>query len=137
MIKLRIKNENGLRLLRASDTHYKLVRGERGLVWQEARENARGRPFYPREVEVGPGCHEVEKVPNPFVPGGEPWLVLRGSRIGAAERFLRELAEVTKDTANGVEILIECGGNSTKFPTKFALRPTTEPRCGTLPSGCN
>lgn len=106
-MKLRIKNNQGLKLLRPSDSHYKLVRGVGGFEWREAYEDARGRSFYPSGLEVGPGCHEIERVPNPFVHGGEPWLVLRGSRIGAAECYLRQLAEVTKDTANGVEILTE------------------------------
>ena len=107
MIKLRIKNKNGLKMLQPSRVHYKLVRGENGLQWQEGRENDNGRRVYPREAIPRPGCHEVEQVANPFIRDGEPWLVLRGNRIGAAESYLRQLAEATRGTTNGVEVIWE------------------------------
>jgi hypothetical protein len=107
MMKLRIKTEGGLRVLQPSKMHYKLVRGEGGLEWREARENGGAQRVYPREVEVGPGCHEVERVANPFIRNGEPWLVLKGTRTGAAECYLRQLAEATRGTTDGVEVICE------------------------------
>jgi hypothetical protein len=107
MMKLRIKNKNGLTLLRPSKLHYKVVRAESGLEWRETRENGNAGQVYPREVEVIAGSHEIERVENPFMRGGEPWLVLKGSRIGAAESYLRQLAEATRGTSNGVEVVCE------------------------------
>ncbi len=65
------------------------------------------RRLYPREAELDPGCYEVRRVENPFIPGGEPWLMLKGQRIGAAESWLRQLAEATQGTRNGVEVIWE------------------------------
>jgi hypothetical protein len=107
MMKLRIKNKTGLTLLQPSKLHYKVVRGESGLEWRETRENGSARQVYPREVEVRAGSHEIERVDSPFIRGGEPWLVLKGSRIGAAESYLRQLAEATRGTTNGVEVICE------------------------------
>jgi hypothetical protein len=105
-MKLIIKGESGLILLRPSRSHRKIVCDEqRGMGWAEARENGRSRQLYPQEVRIAPGAHEVERSENPFVPGGEPWLVLRGSRIGAAEAYLKRLAIATRGTDNGVELV--------------------------------
>ena len=104
-MKLRIKSET--MVLRPSKVHYKLVRGEEGLQWAESRENGVAKRLYPRQVQLKVGVYEVERVANPFARGGEPWLVLRGSRIGAAESYLRQLAEATRGTQNGVEVLCE------------------------------
>ena len=107
MMKLRIKSENGLLALRPSKVHYKVVRGAGGLEWREARENGSARTVYPRTVELKRGSYELERIENPFVPGGEPWLVLRGSRVGAAEGYWLQLAAATRGTANGVEVIWE------------------------------
>jgi hypothetical protein len=106
-MKLRIKNENGMLLMRPSKLHRKLARVDGSLEWGVVRENGDSRELYPREVEVKPGTYAVEQVPNPFIPGGEPWLVLRGSRIGAAESYLRQFAAATRGTANAVEVLCD------------------------------
>ena len=105
MMKLKIKSET--MVLRPSKVHYKLVRGEGSLQWAEAHENGSARQLYPRQVALQVGAYEVERVDNPFIPGGEPWLVLRGSRIGAAESYLRQLAKATRGTGTGVEVICE------------------------------
>ena len=104
-MQLRIKNADGIKLMRPSKLHRKLSRRNGSLEWAEVRENGDSRELYPREVELQPGTYEVEQVPNPFIPGGDPWLVLRGSRIGAAEGYLRQLAAATRGTTNGVEVV--------------------------------
>lgn len=38
-------------------------------------------------VRIPAGKHAVERIPNPFIPDGEPWLVLRGTKIGASEAY--------------------------------------------------
>jgi len=35
------------------------------------------------------GTHEMERIPNPINPNGEPWLVLAGTKQGAAEPYWR------------------------------------------------
>jgi len=45
---------------------------------------------------VPPGRHEIERVPNPF--GFEaPWLVLKGTLIGATEGFWRQWTDYSDD----------------------------------------
>ena len=61
--------------------------------------------LYPQEINIAPGAHEVERIDNPFVSGGEPWLVLKGSRIGAAEAYLKGLAAATRGTSDAVELV--------------------------------
>ena len=104
-MKLKIKNPEGIKLMRPSKLHRKIARLNGSLEWAEMRENGNSRELYPREVELKPGTYDVEQVPNPFIPGGAPWLVLKGSRIGAAENYLRQLAAATRGTTNGVEVL--------------------------------
>lgn len=106
-MKLRIKSEGGIRLIRPSKRHLKLDRQEGGVEWLETLESDGRREMYPRDAEVGKGCHEVERVENPFIRGGPPWLVLKGTRIGAAESYLRDLARATAGTKNGIEVICE------------------------------
>lgn len=106
-MKLIVKNESGLSLLRPSKRHLKVTWNESVLRWDEVLETKMGGQRYASEVQIGPGAHEVERIENPFVPGGEPWLVLKGSRIGAAEAYLRRLAASTQGTANAVELVLE------------------------------
>lgn len=35
------------------------------------------------------GLFEVERVPNPRIPGGPDWLVIKGTLTGATEEFWR------------------------------------------------
>ncbi len=67
-------------------------------------EPASSRRLYPREERIGPGAHEVERIDNPFVPGGEAWLVLKGSHIGAAEAYIKRLVASTRGTSTAVEL---------------------------------
>ncbi len=106
-MKLRIKEGNSLRLLKPSRMHRRLTNNSSGLAWGETLERGNGRKLFPREVEIDSGCYEIERVENPFIRGGEPWLVLKGGRIGAAEAYLRQLAEATRGTNNGVEVICE------------------------------
>src|SRR5262252_5753515 len=99
-MKLKIQNPKGFKLMRPSKLHLKIARINGSLDWAEVQENSDSRDLYPRDVELKPGTYDVEQVPNPFIPGGEPWLVLRGSRIGAAECYLRRLAAATRGTNN-------------------------------------
>jgi len=41
-------------------------------------------------VRISSGTHEVERIKNPIVPDGEPWIVLKGTKIGASETFWRQ-----------------------------------------------
>lgn len=107
MIKLKIKTGEGLALLRPSKLSLKVVADKGGLEWREGLEPGGARRRYPREVLVSPGCYEMERVSNPFIAGGESWLVLKGSRIGAAESHLRRLARVTRTTTKSVEVICE------------------------------
>lgn len=88
-MKLIIKNAGGLEFLKPSGTYERLVRGENGQVWLKTKRNWSHKKPMPCSIEVQPGSHEVERIENPFIDGGDPWLVLRGSRIGAAESYLR------------------------------------------------
>ena len=104
-MKLIIKGESGLKLLRPSKWHRKITLVAQRSEWTDVLEKDSGRQLYPQEVQIAPGAHEVERIDNPFVPGGEPWLVLKGSRIGAAESYLKRLAAATHGTSNGVELV--------------------------------
>jgi hypothetical protein len=106
-MKLRIRNAAGINLLRPSKLHRKLTRSNGTLEWAEVRETGTSRELYPRAVALEPGTYQVEQVPNPFIPGGDPWLVLKGSRIGAAEGYLRQLAAATRGTSNAIELCSE------------------------------
>jgi hypothetical protein len=105
-MKLVIKNEAGLALSRPSRTTSMVVPVEGKLRWDEGR-TARPRHLHPREVLVPCGTHEIERIENPLVPGGEPWLVLRGSRIGAAESYIRRLVAATEGTTNGIQLVTD------------------------------
>jgi len=107
MVKLKIRNADGITLIKPSKCHRKIVLVEQGLAWRETCEGPQTRRLYPRSVEVKRGEYELERTENPFVAGGEPWLVLRGSRIGAAECWFRQLAAATRGTTNGVEVVVE------------------------------
>jgi hypothetical protein len=96
-MKLIISSESGLTLLRPSGFRRKLAVTPYGLAWDDLREQPRSCGLGSREVLIAPGAHEVERGNNPFIPGGEPWLFLKGSRIGAAEAYLRRLATVLAD----------------------------------------
>lgn len=48
-------------------------------------------PTIPK-IEVAPGRYEVERVPNPWDEQGE-WIIIKGTRIGAREDFLRALSD--------------------------------------------
>lgn len=106
-MKLRIKNADGIKLMRPSKLLRKVSRINGNLEWAEVLENGNSRELYPRDVKLKVGTYKVERVVNPFIPGGDPWLVLKGSRIGAAEGYLRQLAAATRGTANGVEVLCD------------------------------
>ncbi|HOC01034.1 MAG TPA: hypothetical protein PKM43_20065 [Verrucomicrobiota bacterium] len=41
------------------------------------------------------------------IPAGEPWLVLMGSPIGAAESYLRRLAAATRGTTDAIELVAD------------------------------
>jgi len=45
-----------------------------------------------RNITLPPGRYEVEKVPNPLGHTG-PWLVLKGTKIGMAEKAWRCFGE--------------------------------------------
>ena len=108
-MKLVINNPSGLMLLRPSHTWEKLVETKKGLEWKKARPHGSYSPrrLHTQEVHVTPGAHEVERIDNPFIPGGEPWLVLKGSRIGAAEAYLKRLAAETHGTSNAVQLVAD------------------------------
>lgn len=89
-MKLIIK-QKGLELLKPSRTYERQVRGENGQGWQKTKRFWPHKKPMPCTIEVQTGSHEVERIDNPFISGGEPWLVLKGSRIGAAESHLRRL----------------------------------------------
>jgi hypothetical protein len=90
-MKLIIKKA-GLELLKPSRTYERQVRGEQGQGWQKTKRFWPHKKPMPCTIEMQSGSHEVERIENPFIPGGEPWLVLKGSRIGAAESYLRGLS---------------------------------------------
>ena len=104
-MKLIIKGESGLMLLRPSKWNRKVTLVGQRSDWVEVLEKTSGRQLYPQEVPIAPGAHEAERIENPFVPGGEPWLVLKGSRIGASESYFKGLAAATHGTSNGVELV--------------------------------
>jgi hypothetical protein len=99
-----VRNESGLKLLRPSRMIWKINEGTR---WENVLEKDVSRRPYPQEVLITPGAHAVERIDNPFVPGGEPWLVLKGSRIGAAEAYLKRLCAATEGASNAVELVTE------------------------------
>ena len=96
-MRLIIKNA-GLELLKPSKTCEHQVRGAQGQGWQKTMKHWSHKEPMPCSIEVQPGSHEAERIENPFIPGGEPWLVLKGSRIGAAESYLRGLSGIVSVT---------------------------------------
>jgi hypothetical protein len=53
--------------------------------WEANDGTAKGK-----KAIVHAGRHEVERVPNPFGHKEAPWLVLKGTLIGATEAFWRD-----------------------------------------------
>jgi hypothetical protein len=74
------------------------------LVWKEGRENDATHELYPQETLVSRGEHAVERIENPFLPAGEPWIVLKGSRIGAAESYINRVVSATIEAGNALEL---------------------------------
>lgn len=50
-----------------------------------------GQPMPPSEckVKIPAGTYEMERIPNPF-GNPHPWLVIKGTRTGCSEQFLRD-----------------------------------------------
>jgi hypothetical protein len=115
MMNIVINNRFGLSLLRPSHRHFKFGWTGKEWDWAVLPEKGPAHRRYPREVQIAPGVHEVERVDNPFVPGGESWLVLKGSQIGAAEAYLRRLGVVTHVPSTELE--------------QSAGRPAADVRC--------
>ncbi len=47
----------------------------------------------PRTHTLLPGKYEVERIPNPFGYTTQPWIVLKGTKIGGSESFWRYMAK--------------------------------------------
>lgn len=45
---------------------------------------------HPTRTSIPAGEHEMERIPNPFGYENAPWLVLKGTQIGAAEGSWRQ-----------------------------------------------
>jgi hypothetical protein len=108
-MKLIVRNLTGLNVLRPSKLNWKVNVSKQGIHWENVLEKDGTRRLYSQDAIIPKGAHIVERIENPFVPGGEPWLVLKGSRIGAAEAYIRRLCAATRGTSNGVELVAELG----------------------------
>jgi hypothetical protein len=104
-MKLIVHESEGLELLRPSRRTRKVVAEvmepsdpDSKLMlkfdWRVARVPGKDRQQYPLSVRVPQGAYLLERRENPFIHGGEPWLVLKGTQIGAAEARLRQMAAV-------------------------------------------
>jgi len=102
-----VRGQSGLKVLRPSKLNWRVNPGKEGLRWENVLERNGTGQLYPQEALIPPGAHVVERIENPFVPGGEPWLVLKGSRIGAAEAYIRRLCAATQGAGNAVELVPE------------------------------
>jgi hypothetical protein len=50
-------------------------------VWKLVDGSKPGTAYF----NLQPGRHELERIPNPRIKNGVPWLVLKGTKIGWAE----------------------------------------------------
>jgi hypothetical protein len=100
-----VKGGSGFKVLRPSKWNWKIKSDREGSRWENVLERNDSRQLYPQETLISPGAHAVERIGNPFVPGGEPWLVFKGRRIGAAEAYIKRLCAATRGTSNGVELV--------------------------------
>jgi hypothetical protein len=102
-----VRGQSGLKVLRASKLNWKVNPGKEGLRWENVLERNGADQLYPQETLIAQGAHAVEGMENPFVPGGEPWLALEGSRIGAAEAYIKRLCAATQGAGNAIEFVSE------------------------------
>lgn len=63
--------------------------GHGQIVWRDTEP--RSNSCDAREVVVPSGTYSLVRIRNPFRAAAEPWLVLAGSRTGAAESHWRKL----------------------------------------------
>jgi hypothetical protein len=68
--------------------------GHGQLVWRDAEPM--GPQCNAREVVVSAGTYSLVRIKNPFRASGEPWLVIKGSMVGAAESHWRRLLAGTR-----------------------------------------
>lgn len=106
-MKLSVRSPAGLNVLLPSKLNWKINASKQGVRWETVLEKHGTRQLYPQDAIIPKGAHQVERIENPFVPGGEPWLVLKGSRIGAAEAYIRRLCAATRGTSNEVELVTD------------------------------
>lgn len=58
-------------------------------------------------LRIGPGTYTLERIPNPMEPGtDDPWLVIKGTKIGQREIVWRSDASMSKDLP-----VVEVGAN--------------------------
>lgn len=52
------------------------------------------------DIIIPIGKHEIERIPNPFGYKNAPWLVLKGTHIGAGEKSWRQWTKGNYHTSN-------------------------------------